>query len=157
MIFGESIFDFSSGLNIITGETGAGKSTILTALSLVFGGRGQTDYIRKNQEQSTLTALFECHNHTAIHDLCASHDIPCDGVLIIRRILHIKRPSVAYINDVAVTMQFLNKISEYCAEICGQFEDRVALSPAGFRNIIDGYISDKSVLYSALYSGNNPK
>lgn len=153
MVFPTAEFEFTQGLTVITGETGAGKSTILAALGLIFGLRAETSWVRNGFDSSTVTAHFLVRENLAITNLCEEYGVPFqEGELIIRRQLHISKPSKAYVNDTPVTAQFLLILSEYLSEICGQFADRQALSPTGFRSLLDNFIVDKTIKTHVLQS-----
>ncbi|MEM6603949.1 MAG: DNA repair protein RecN [Pseudomonadota bacterium] len=144
MVFQEASADFDAGLIVLTGETGAGKSTILAALEIILGmKRAETDFIRTGAPEAQLKACFEFTDYPQLEALCHEYDIPYDGLLIIRRHIRKDRPNRSYINDIPVTSQILSKIGALCAEICGQFEDRDMLSYAGFRKLLDDYIPQK--------------
>lgn len=142
---------FTRGLNIITGETGAGKSTILESLNLLFGGRADTNYIRTGYDSSILELTLN-HHSNAIHGLLETVDIIPDNHLVIRRILHRTKPARCYVNGVTVTAGFLRDLSEYYVQMIGQFEDRNFLNPTGFRQMLDSTLSDKAVLQSVFDS-----
>lgn len=150
VVFETASLEFSEGLNVITGETGAGKSTILSALSLVMGVRADMGLIRTGTEKADVTAIFEYPLSHKVAEICKDYDIPFDGTLIIRRILRKNRPARSYVNDVAVTAHILTQIANECAEICGQFEDRSSLSPSGFREMLDKYLNNPPLLQKMI-------
>ena len=142
MVFEKAEFELDTGLSVITGETGAGKSTILNALQLILGGRADNSLIRAGKEEALLTATFSYNTPETFHNFCSTYDIPCNNNFIIRRILRKSKPSRAYINDVPVTTQTLSEFGRISTEICGQFEDRETLSPSGFKTLLDSYLPD---------------
>ena len=142
MVFDKALFEFEKGLSVITGETGAGKSTVLNALKILFGSRIDTALIRTGCDESHLSASFSFKNNLFFDNFCEKFDIPKNEEFIIRRILRKNKPNRAYINDMAVTAQTLMEFGDIAAEICGQFEDRDALSPTGFRALLDSYLED---------------
>src|SRR5690606_24307258 len=92
--------DFSSGLSVLTGETGAGKSILLDAFSLAIGARGDASLVRHGAEQGQVTATFELSPGHPVLALLAQNGIPVeDGVLILRRLQGADGRSRAFVND----------------------------------------------------------
>lgn len=151
LVFPSLKIDFTKGLNIITGETGAGKSTILASLNLLFGGRSDTGLIRTGFDKAILELTLS-HQSEVINTLLDDYDIIPDTHLIIRRILHKTKPARCYVNGVAVTAGFLTELSNHYVQMIGQFEDRAFLNPAGFRQMLDSMIVDKTILYAVTNS-----
>lgn len=145
MVFDKAEFEFEKGLSVITGETGAGKSTILNALKILFGHRIDSTLIRTGHDESHLSASFSFQNNAYFREFCEKYDILSCEDFIIRRVLRKNKPNRAYINDIAVTAQCLIEFGNIAAEICGQFEDRDALSPIGFRTLLDSYLDDNTL------------
>jgi|GEM_PF-464908 len=145
LVFPKVTLHFTQGLNIITGETGAGKSTILAGLSLLFGGRSDSALIRTGSDKAILELSF-IHDSQAIHSFLESFDITKDTHITIRRVLHKTKPSRCYVNGVVVTANFLNTLSSLYVQMIGQFEDRSFLNPAGFRKMLDSLIPDRSII-----------
>ena len=117
--------DFSKGFTVFTGETGAGKSILLDALSLGLGARGDTDLIRKGATQATVTALFEVSKSHPVWTLVEEHGLNYDqdtSALVLRRILSQEGKSRAFINDAPVSITLLKKVGETLVEIHGQFD-----------------------------------
>ena len=139
--------DFSSGLNVVTGETGAGKSTLRAALSLALGERADAGLIRAECEKAEIVAGFAPGKNAALKTLLAEQEIDHDETeeLTLRRALFRNKPARAYVNDTPVTAGTLAKIGALLTETCGQFEDKTLLSPQGFRDILDGLLPDPSV------------
>lgn len=151
LVFVHLNINFSSGLNIITGETGAGKSTILAALNLLFGGRSDASMVRMGHDYSVLELTLS-HKSPQINHLLETHDIDIDTIITIRRIIHKSKPSRSYVNGVMVTAGFLAELSNHYVQLIGQFEDRTFLNPTGFRQMLDSMITDKSVLQNVTNS-----
>lgn len=96
---------FYQGLNIITGETGAGKSIMLGALSMLLGGRADSKAIRHTERKSVIEGIFNVENNTALKDYCFANDIEWDDArCILRRELSPTGRSRAFINDSPVTL-----------------------------------------------------
>ena len=112
--------EFSRGLTILTGETGAGKSILLDSLSLALGARGDGGLVRHGQTQGQVTAVFEIpEGHRAI-ELLKEQDIAFDGELILRRVQVADGRTRAYVNDQSVSAQTLRALSADLVEIHGQ-------------------------------------
>lgn len=118
--------DFSKGFTVFTGETGAGKSILLDALSLGLGARGDVGLLRKGASQAVVTTLFEIEADHFIweflEELGLKQEQEGPYFLILRRILNKEGKSRAFINDIPVSMGFLKKIGERLVEIHGQFD-----------------------------------
>ena len=151
LVFPSLKIDFTKGLNIITGETGAGKSTILASLSLLFGGRSDASHIRTGCDKAILELTFY-HQSDMINRLLENTDITPDNHIIIRRIIHKTKPARCYVNGVAVTAGFLTELSHYYVQLIGQFDDKAFLNPAGFRQMLDSMIQDKSIIHAVTDS-----
>lgn len=116
--------DFSKGLTVLTGETGAGKSIILDAVGLVLGQRADLQMIREGRDSAVITALFSIKDSDAVRDFLKQHDLPEveDDVLIIKRVLAREGSSRIFINDQVVTLQLLRQFRVILVDICGQFD-----------------------------------
>lgn len=133
--------EFNEGLCVLTGETGAGKSILLDALSLVIGARADASQVRGSRgAKASITATFELHDrHTVLRKLI-DHDIslPAAGEpLILRRAITADGRSRAYINDQAVSISTLRIVGEGLVEIEGQFASHGLLNPANHREALD--------------------
>src|SRR5436309_14044334 len=78
--------DFGSGLSVLTGETGAGKSILLDAFALALGARGDAALVRQGAEQGQVTAAFDVPSEHPVRALLSAHDIPAEDELILRRV-----------------------------------------------------------------------
>ncbi len=126
---------FEDGLNVLTGETGAGKSIIVDSLSLALGSRAQSDLIRSGEKEAVIQAYFEVERFNELPDI--GIDIP-DG-LILRRSISVTGKSRAYINDTMVSLQSLAEIGKSLVDIHGQHEHQSLLSVDKHRLFIDSY------------------
>lgn len=137
--------DFSRGLCVLTGETGAGKSILLDALGLAIGGRAESSFVRGGAEsgvKATITAAFDIPDgHEALARLSENDiEMPDDGeLLILRRTLTGDGRSRAFVNDQAVSAGALRNIGETLIEIEGQFASHGLLDPANHRNALDAF------------------
>ena len=130
--------DFGKGLNIMTGETGAGKSILLDALSLALGARSDTSLIRSGCDSASVTAEFDFIN-SRVKELLNENGINCEDGLILRRTLSIDGKSKAWINDVPVSIKTLKQIGDEVIEIHGQFESHSLLDSATHITSLDEY------------------
>jgi len=131
--------DFSRGLTILTGETGAGKSILLDALSLALGLRGDGGLVRAGSAQGQVTAVFEPPADHPVHALLAAQDLPLEGELILRRVQMADGRTRAYVNDQSVGAQTLRTLAAGLVEIHGQHDERALLDAGSHRALVDAY------------------
>ena len=129
--------EFGSGLCVLTGETGAGKSILLDALSLALGRRADTALLRDGAETAIVTATFDLKNGDAAQSMLESRGIPTDDELVIRRTLTLEGRSRAFVNDQSVTVGFLVELGALLIEINGQNDRFGLLDPVTHRNVLD--------------------
>ena len=110
------------GLTVITGETGAGKSILISALNLVLGGRATTDVIRAGAEAATVEAVFDPGEAPELTARLADAGVALDGPLIVRRVLARNGRHRVYLNDTAVTLGTLAQVAGGLVDISGQHE-----------------------------------
>ena len=130
--------EFGSGLNILTGETGAGKSILLDALSLALGARSDTGLIRHGTDIASVTAEFDSCP-TAATAILDDTGIECDGTIILRRTLGTDGKSRAWINDTPVSVRVLKSVGDLLLEIHGQFANHTLLDPTTHRAALDNF------------------
>ena len=128
-----------AGLNVLTGETGAGKSILLDSLGFVLGWRGPSDLVRQGAEQGEVSAWFDLPDDHPVLDLLEQHGLPVSQELILRRINGREGRKTAWINDRRVSGELLRKLSEHLVELHGQHDDRGLLNAKGHRNLLDEY------------------
>src|SRR5277367_4321049 len=131
--------EFSPGLTILTGETGAGKSILLDALSLALGARGDGGLVRHGQPQGQVTATFELPEGHAAHALLEGQDIKIGDELILRRVQLADGRTRAYVNDQTVSAQALRALSSSLVEIHGQHDERALTDPSTHRALVDAF------------------
>ncbi|HML92510.1 DNA repair protein RecN [Methyloceanibacter sp.] len=132
--------EFGEGLSALTGETGAGKSILLDALSLALGGRGDASLVRRGAEQGQVTATFELASDHPVFALLSENGIALeDAVLILRRLQGNDGRSRAFINDMSVSVQLLRQVGRALVEIHGQHDERALIDPSGHRDLVDAF------------------
>lgn len=131
--------DFGPGLNVLTGETGAGKSILLDALGFVLGWRGRAELVRQGAAQGEVTAVFDLPDGHPAHAVLAEAGIEADGELILRRVNTADGRKTAWINDRRVSGEVLRDLSDTLVELHGQHDDRGLLNPRGHRALLDAF------------------
>jgi DNA repair protein RecN (Recombination protein N) len=131
--------EFASGLSILTGETGAGKSILLDALSLSLGARGDGALVREGQSQGHVTAVFDLLPDHPSLVLARDRNIETDGELILRRVQLADGRTRAFVNDQPVSAQLIRAISSGLVEIHGQHDERALLDASSHRRLVDAY------------------
>ena len=129
---------FGNGLNIMTGETGAGKSILLDALSLALGARSDTGLIRTGCDTASVTAEFDFINDKT-KEILNENGIDYTDGLILRRTLSNDGKSRAWINDIPVSVKILKQIGDEIIEIHGQFENHSLLDATTHLTSLDEY------------------
>jgi len=130
--------DFSSGLTVLTGETGAGKSILLDSLGLALGSRANFDLIGRHDDRADVIACFELPITHPVMALLEEAGIESDGEIILRRQLR-EGKSPAHINDMPVSAGFLRQVGDALVEIQGQFEGRGLLDVSAHRSLLDRF------------------
>ena len=142
----------NSGLIVFSGETGAGKSIILTSLSLAIGKRGDQGLIRQGKNEGSVVVEFEIDNSHPVYSKLKDSNLLDSNELLIRRIISKDGKSKAFINDSPVTIGYLQQIGSYILEIHGQNEKIGLLDPSSHLRILDKfgqYIDLKSKIRNA--------
>ncbi|UYY58294.1 DNA repair protein RecN [Sphingomonas sp. S2-65] len=132
--------EFGTGLGVLTGETGAGKSILLDALGLALGARGDSGLVRQGAAQAVVTASFDTPAQDgAIANLLAQNGLELEPgePLLIRRIVKADGGSRAFVNDQAASAGLLRELAPHLVEIHGQHDDRGLLNARGHRAMLD--------------------
>jgi len=137
--------EFSRGLCVLTGETGAGKSILLDALGLATGGRAERGFIRGGAGQASVTAVFDPPGGHPARAALSGNGLESAGALIFRRAISPDGRSRAFINDQPVSIGLMREAGAMLLEIHGQHDDRGLLDAVGHRNLLDafGRLSDE--------------
>jgi DNA repair protein RecN (Recombination protein N) len=130
---------FQPGLNVLTGETGAGKSILLDALGFVLGWRGRAELVRAGAAQGEVTAVFDLAPDHAAHAVLIEAGITVEDELILRRVNAADGRKTAWVNDRRVSGEVLRDLSDTLVELHGQHDDRGLLNPRGHRALLDAY------------------
>ena len=136
---------FQPGLNVLTGETGAGKSILLDSLGFVLGWRGRADLVRQGADQGEVTAWFDLPDGHPAHAVLEQAGLPGGAELILRRINGSDGRKTAWVNDRRCSGEVLRALSETLVELHGQHDDRGLLDPKGHRAILDEFADNSSL------------
>ncbi|PYN47692.1 MAG: DNA repair protein RecN [Candidatus Rokuibacteriota bacterium] len=131
---------FGPGLNVLTGETGAGKSMLLDAILLIRGARAQTDVIRTDTETATVEAVFDVAPRGPAAAVLEEAGLGLDqGQLVVRRELSRSGRHRAFVNDSPVTVGLLERLGDHLVEIHGQHEHQRLLEPSRQLELLDRF------------------
>lgn len=130
---------FQPGLNVLTGETGAGKSILLDALGFVLGWRGRADLVRTGASHGEVTAVFDLPKSHAARTVLQAAGMEDADELILRRTNAADGRKTAYVNDRRASGEVLRDLSDTLVELHGQHDDRGLLNPRGHRQLLDAY------------------
>ena len=129
----------SPGLNVLTGETGAGKSILLDALGFVLGWRGRAELVREGAEQGEVVAEFDLPGGHPAFAVLDEAGLSAEDGLIIRRVNTRDGRKTAWVNDRRVSGEVLRALSDTLVELHGQHDDRGLLNPRGHRQLLDAF------------------
>ncbi len=137
----EAVVTFGNGLNIITGETGAGKSVLMGALHLVLGGRSDKSAIREGAPEARVEASFLLNDTAAIDAILEEAGLPLceENLLLVRRTVNQNGGGRCFINDGSATAQTLRKVGELLVDIHGPYDHQSLLDEAFQRDLLDAY------------------
>jgi DNA repair protein RecN (Recombination protein N) len=131
---------FEDGLNVLTGETGAGKSILVDAILLVRGARAQSDVIRTEADAATVEAVFDVAGDPAVAAIMDTAGLRLDaGELVVRRELTRAGRHRAFVNDSPVTVGFLERLGDHLVDVHGQHEQQRLLEPATQLDLLDRF------------------
>ncbi|MBL9061179.1 DNA repair protein RecN [Tabrizicola sp.] len=131
--------ELGPGLNVLTGETGAGKSILLDALGFVLGWRGRAELVRQGAGQGEVTAVFDLPLGHAARGVLDEAGIEAEDELILRRVNAADGRKTAFVNDRRVSGEVLRDLSDHLVELHGQHDDRGLLNPRGHRALLDAF------------------
>lgn len=130
---------FEPGLNVLTGETGAGKSILLDSLGFVLGWRGRAELVRQGAEQGEVVAEFHVPEGHPARTVLEEAGLPAGEELILRRVNTRDGRKTAWVNDRRCSGEVLRQLSDTLVELHGQHDDRGLLNPRGHRDLLDSY------------------
>jgi DNA repair protein RecN (Recombination protein N) len=130
---------FQPGLNVLTGETGAGKSILLDSLGFVLGWRGRAELVRRGAAQGEVVAEFDLSPEHPARAVLREAGLPEDEVLILRRVNSADGRKTAWVNDRRVSGEVLRQLSDVLVELHGQQDDRGLLDPKAHRDLLDAF------------------
>jgi DNA repair protein RecN (Recombination protein N) len=131
--------DFGSGLAVLTGETGAGKSILLDAFALALGARGEAALVREGAEQGHVIAAFDVARDHPARRLLSENGLNGEDELILRRVQFADGRTRAFVNDQPVSVQVLRGLGAALVEIHGQHDERAFVDAATHRSLLDAY------------------
>ncbi|WP_415184767.1 DNA repair protein RecN [Phaeovulum sp.] len=137
---------FQPGLNVLTGETGAGKSILLDCLGFVLGWRGRAELVRAGADQGEVTAVFDLPQGHAAHMILADAGLPDGPELILRRVNAVDGRKTAFINDRRASGEVLRNLAATLVELHGQQDDGGLLNPRGHRMLLDAFAGHEAQL-----------
>ncbi|ESY57811.1 MULTISPECIES: DNA repair protein RecN [unclassified Mesorhizobium] len=131
--------DFQPGLSVLTGETGAGKSILLDALSLALGARGDASLVRHGAAQGQVIAVFDVPRNHPVRALLAENAIEDDGDIILRRLQTADGRTRVFVNDQPSSVTLMRDIGHALVEIHGQHDERALVDPGAHRELLDSF------------------
>ncbi len=131
--------DFNMGFTVLSGETGAGKSILLSSLGLLLGNRTEVSLIRSGADRLSVTGIFEVSCVNKIYNLAQEYGLDIDGDIIIKRIITADGKNKILFNDQIITLKLLKELTQNLVEIHGQHDNQGLLDPATHRDILDAY------------------
>lgn len=153
----QAIVEFTAGLNILTGETGAGKSILIDAFSVILGNRASTDHIRKGSDALRVEAVFDITGNAAVFELLSGQAITVeeDGTLIVSRRFTRNGKNTITVNGCHVTLGFLRQLGERLVDMHGQHENQSLLRPETQMLLLDSFsakLKDTLEKYRTVYA-----
>ncbi len=138
--------EFGRGLNIITGETGAGKSILIDAMSLLLGERASTDVIRKGAQKAVVEGVFEVGGNSKVASLLEENDIEQSEEMIIRREISLKGSNRCFVNDTPVQLYLIKELGNLLVDLHGQHEHQSLLRSDTHIEFLDQYCNNYELL-----------
>ncbi|GJQ64534.1 MAG: DNA repair protein RecN [Melioribacteraceae bacterium] len=161
----ELTIEFKDGLNIITGETGAGKSILIGALGLLLGERASLESVRNGAKKSVIEGIFEVEKSSPVNDILRGNEIEIQPELIVRREVSLKGSNRCFLNDTPVPLSVIKDIGNNLVDLHGQHEHQSLLKTENHLLLLDAsgdirpqlknYLSDKTRLSKALRELND--
>src|SRR4051812_48952765 len=152
-IIDEIEINFSKKLNTITGETGAGKSILMGALSLILGERADMSVLRKTDKKCFVEGFFMINNKHSVKNFLKENELDNEDELVLRREIAVNGKSRAFVNDTPATLQQLKELASLLVDLHQQF-DTLELGDSDFqREVLDGLATNTELLtaFQQLY------
>ncbi len=131
--------EFGRGLSVLTGETGAGKSILLDALSLALGARGDASLVRHGANQGQVTAVFDVPRNHPARALVTENALDDEGDLILKRVQTADGRTRVFINDQPASVSLMRDVGRALVELHGQHDERALVDPAAHRELLDAF------------------
>ncbi len=146
--------EFGKGLNIITGETGAGKSILIDAMGLLLGERASTQVVRKEAKKSVVEGVFDVTANKKVEELLTENDIDFENELIVRREISLKGSNRCFLNDTPTSLALLKDVGNLLVDLHGQHEHQSLLRSGTHIDFIDEFAEVGPLLgeYKARYN-----
>ena len=135
---------FTNGLNVLTGETGAGKSILLDSLGFVLGWRGKTEIVRPGADFGEVSVWFELKDDHPVRKILDDNNVPWEGELLIRRVINVDGRKTAWINGRRAPRDLLIRISTLLVEIHGQHDDKGLLDQRSHIRLLDMFAGNST-------------
>lgn len=146
--------EFGGGLNIITGETGAGKSILIDAMGLLLGERASTEVVRKGAEKSVVEGIFLVQNNKKVKVVLEANEIEFFPEMIVRREVSLKGTNRCFLNDTPVTLNLIKEVGDLLVDLHGQHEHQSLLRTETHIDFLDefAHLHDELEKFSNAYS-----
>ncbi len=147
-------FSLKSGLNILSGETGAGKTIIINAMNLILGGRASADLIRSGCKEASVEALFEFPENRSLAEMLSELGFSFKGELLIKRSIFREGRNKILINGSMATLQMLSRVGAILISISGQHEHQLLLKQDNHLYLLDDFdgLSDERLALNELFN-----
>ena len=145
-LIGQINVEFGHGLNIITGETGAGKSILIDAMSLLLGERASTEVVRKGAQKSIVEGIFEVTGNKKVKKILEENEIDVLPELIMRREISLKGNNRCFLNDTPVTLNIIKDIGDLLVDLHGQHEHQSLLRTETHIDFLDEFGTTEELL-----------
>lgn len=147
--------DLSAGLNILTGETGAGKSILIGALGLILGERASSDLVRQGADKAIVEGVFDVHDNEYVRAALRREQYDGDDELIVRREVTARGTSRAFVNDSPASLSLLKDLGDHLVDLHGQHEHQMLLRAETHVGFLDAAaaLDEKVKQYAKAYAG----
>lgn len=142
VLIDKATVDFSNGLNVISGESGAGKSLIVNAISFILGERADKSFIRVGKQRARIQAVFDISKNQPVKNALNDLGIDYDDNLIISRTICFDGKSEIRVNGNIINLNMLKSITSFLMDICGQHEHQLLLKPENHLKFVDLYAGE---------------